>query len=147
MSKKEINFASSGLDESKTIDFGAPDGFGAHLFRVQIPAARNESVVIVEDYGYRVIGAADGEEAIKKFMEEKEQVTMLILDVILPKKKGKEVYDEIKKVRPDIKVLFTGAYSSSIIDREGIMEEGLNFISKPLSPREFLRKVSEVLNT
>ncbi len=37
----------------KSVDFGAPDAFGAHLFRVEIPAARNESVVIVEDYGYR----------------------------------------------------------------------------------------------
>jgi Protein of unknown function (DUF3780) len=36
-----------------TVDFGAPDKFGAHLFRVEIPASRNDSVVIVEDYGYR----------------------------------------------------------------------------------------------
>ncbi len=40
-------------DKPKTVDFGAPDTFGAHLFRVAIPAARNEPVVIVEDYGYR----------------------------------------------------------------------------------------------
>jgi hypothetical protein len=39
--------------ESRTVDFGAPDKFGAHIFRVEIPTARNESVVIVEDYGYR----------------------------------------------------------------------------------------------
>jgi hypothetical protein len=40
-------------EKLKTIDFGAPDSFGAHLFRVQIPAGRNESVVVIEDYGYR----------------------------------------------------------------------------------------------
>lgn len=40
-------------ERPKTIDFGAPDTFGAHLFRVEIPASRNESVVVVEDYGYR----------------------------------------------------------------------------------------------
>lgn len=40
-------------DKLQTVDFGAPITFGAHLFRVEIPAARNESVVIVEDYGYR----------------------------------------------------------------------------------------------
>jgi hypothetical protein len=40
-------------DKPKTIDFGAPSNFGAHLFRVEIPAARDASVVIVEDYGYR----------------------------------------------------------------------------------------------
>ncbi len=53
MSQKEKNIASANLAESKTVDFGAPDGFGTHLFRVMIPATRNESVVIVEDYGYR----------------------------------------------------------------------------------------------
>lgn len=40
-------------EKPRTIDFGAPDKFGAHLFRIEIPASRNESVVIVEDYGYR----------------------------------------------------------------------------------------------
>ena len=53
MSKKGKNLASSRLAKSKTIDFGAPDSFGVHLFRVLIPAARKDSVVIVEDYGYR----------------------------------------------------------------------------------------------
>ena len=37
----------------KTVDFGAPDKFGAHVFRVEIPVARNEPVLIVEDFGYR----------------------------------------------------------------------------------------------
>jgi hypothetical protein len=41
------------LDKNSTIDFGAPNAFGAHLFRVEIPVSRNESVVIVEDFGYR----------------------------------------------------------------------------------------------
>lgn len=41
------------IESVKTVDFGAPDKFGAHLFRVEIPAARNESVLIVEDFGYR----------------------------------------------------------------------------------------------
>ena len=40
-------------DRLPTVDFGAPDTFGVHVFRVEIPASRNESVVIVEDYGYR----------------------------------------------------------------------------------------------
>ena len=40
-------------DKPRTIDFGAPTNFGAHLFRVEIPASRDDSVVIIEDYGYR----------------------------------------------------------------------------------------------
>ena len=53
MNTKEKSPASSRPGVSKTIDFGAPDGFGAHLFRVLIPAAKKDAVVIVEDYGYR----------------------------------------------------------------------------------------------
>jgi hypothetical protein len=45
-------------DTSATVDFGAPDRFGAHLFRIEISAGRSESVRIVEDYGYR--GEEDG---------------------------------------------------------------------------------------
>ncbi len=41
------------IETARTVDFGAPDKFGAHLFRVEIPAARTGSVLIVEDYGYR----------------------------------------------------------------------------------------------
>ena len=52
MSKKEKNLASLRPGKNKTIDFGAPDSFGVHLFRVLIPAARKDSVVIAEDYGY-----------------------------------------------------------------------------------------------
>jgi hypothetical protein len=40
-------------DKPQSVDFGAPTAFGAHLFRVEIPAAKNESVIIIEDYGYR----------------------------------------------------------------------------------------------
>lgn len=41
------------IERPKTVDFGAPDTFGTHLFRVEIPASRQEPVLIVEDYGYR----------------------------------------------------------------------------------------------
>ncbi len=53
MSKKEKLSEPPAVDEGKTIDFGAPAAFGAHLFRVLIPPGRNDSVVIVEDYGFR----------------------------------------------------------------------------------------------
>ena len=65
----------------------------------------------------------------------------------MPKKNGKEVYDEIKKVKPDIKVVFVSGYSADIIHKKGIMEEGMEFISKPISPGDFLAKVRDVLDT
>src|SRR5439155_1506078 len=56
-------------DRPPTVDFGAPDKFGAHLFRVEIPASRNESVVIVEDYGYRGLEGGIPREAERVVLE------------------------------------------------------------------------------
>ncbi|MEW6418302.1 MAG: hypothetical protein AB1480_09290 [Nitrospirota bacterium] len=56
------------------------------------------------------------------------------------------VYEEIKNLRPDIKTLFTSGYAMDIIQKIGILDEGLNFVLKPLSPKELLRKVREVLD-
>lgn len=64
----------------------------------------------------------------------------------MPKRNGQEVYNEIKKARPDMKALFVSGYNEEVIHKKGILEEGLNFISKPFAPTEFLRKVREALD-
>jgi len=101
---------------------------------------------VLEEFGYKVIAAVDGEDAVKVFNKNKEKIQLLILDVIMPKKNGKEAYDEIKKVRPDIQALFISGYIADLIHKKGILEEGLNFISKPISPQELLKNVREILN-
>lgn len=101
---------------------------------------------VLEGFGYKVMEATDGDDATKIFNENKDKIQLLFLDVIMPKKNGKEVYDEIKKVRPDIKAIFTSGYNADIIHKKGILEEGLDFITKPISPDELLRMVREVLD-
>ena len=101
---------------------------------------------ILEEFGYTVIEAVDGEDAIEKFTENKDGIELILLDVIMPKKNGKDVYDEIKKIRPGIRALFTSGYTADIINKKGLLEEGINFISKPVSPTELLKKVREVLD-
>jgi PAS domain S-box-containing protein len=101
---------------------------------------------VLEGLGYKVIEAADGLDAIRLFNENKDSIQLLILDVIMPKKNGKECYDEIRKIKPDIKVIFTSGYTADIVHKKGILEEGLSFISKPLSPQELSNSVWEVLN-
>ncbi|MDI6727898.1 MAG: ATP-binding protein [Thermodesulfovibrionales bacterium] len=101
---------------------------------------------VLERFGYKVIEAFDGEDAIRKFMDNKNRIHILLFDVIMPKKNGKEAYEEIKKIRPDIKSIFISGYTADIIHEKGILDEGMNFISKPVSPRDILRKVREVLD-
>ena len=109
-------------------------------------SVRTLSKEVLEQSGYKVIEAIDGEDAVGKFDENKEKIQLVLLDVIMPKKNGKEAYEEIRKIRPDIKTVFISGYSSDILHDYDIMEEGINFIAKPVSPEVLLRKVREVLD-
>jgi PAS domain S-box-containing protein len=101
---------------------------------------------VLSGSGYTVIEAADGENAIKVFYENRDKVQLLIIDVIMPKKNGKEVYNEIRKAAPDMKAVFTSGYDANVIHKKGVIEEGLNFISKPIHPQKLLLAVREVLD-
>ena len=101
---------------------------------------------VLEEFGYRVIGAVDGEDALAKIREHRNDIGLLLLDVIMPKKNGKEVYEEAKGLVPGIKALFASGYTADIVNKKGILDEGMDFLSKPVSPHELLRKVREVLD-
>lgn len=101
---------------------------------------------VLEKAGYYIIEALDGEDALNIFKERSKDIQLLLLDVIMPKKNGRECYDEMKKIRPDIKVVFMSGYTADIIHKKGIIEEGIELLLKPISPNILLRKVREVLD-
>ncbi len=101
---------------------------------------------ILEEFGYHVIEAADGNEAVRKFVENRELIQLLLFDVVMPGKNGKEAYDAIKREREGIKVIFMSGYTADIITKKGVLEGALNFLSKPCPPGELLKKVREVLD-
>jgi signal transduction histidine kinase len=103
-------------------------------------------VEVLTQHGYTVIAAPDGEQAVRIYKENKDRIQMLLLDVIMPKKNGREVYDAIRAISPHIKVLFTSGYTANIIHKKGVLEEGFNFIFKPVAPHVLLKKVREVLD-
>ncbi|KAF0144150.1 MAG: multi-sensor hybrid histidine kinase [Nitrospirae bacterium] len=107
---------------------------------------RRITKTVLEKFGYKVIEAVDGEDAVNKFVENRDKIELLIFDVIMPAKTGKEAYKEIKKIRPDIKALFVSGYPAEISDRKGLFEEGINFVPKPVSPTGLLKKVREILD-
>jgi PAS domain S-box-containing protein len=110
------------------------------------PRVRDLLREVLSSAGYHIIEAVDGNDAIKVFRKNRDSIHLVILDVIMPKKDGKEAYAEIKKVRPDIKVIFVSGYSVDIIQKKGILELGLNFISKPILPNDLLLKVRDALD-
>ncbi len=100
----------------------------------------------LQNYGYEVIEATDGEDAINQLRRHKDVIRLVIIDVIMPKKSGKEVCGEIREIVPGIKVLFASGYTSDIINRKGIMEIGVEFISKPFTPHDLLHKVRAIID-
>jgi CheY-like chemotaxis protein len=104
---------------------------------------------ILTESGYTVIESEDGDDAIRKFAEDgnRHKIDLLILDVIMPKKNGKEVYDAIRKANPHIRAIFTSGYTADIIRRRGILEERYDFIMKPFLPHKLLEKVRTVLDS
>ncbi len=100
---------------------------------------------VMEEFGYTVVTAEDGIDALAHFSKHKNSIQLCILDVIMPRKGGKEAYEEILRLRPDIKVIFTSGYTADKIEREGI-PAGCEFIPKPVSPQVLLKKVREALD-
>jgi two-component system, cell cycle sensor histidine kinase and response regulator CckA len=100
---------------------------------------------ILSKYGYKIIEAVDGQDAVEKFLKNI-KVDLVIIDSVMPKKNGREVYNEIIKMNPHIKVLFTSGYTRDIILDKGIEEKEFDFISKPITPKKLLYKVGEILD-
>ncbi|MBI5376920.1 MAG: response regulator [Candidatus Schekmanbacteria bacterium] len=101
---------------------------------------------MLETFGYKVMTADDGQDAIIKFTEDKDKIDLVILDLIMPKKNGREAYNAIKKIKPAMKFIFMSGYTADKIYKDGYLEEGSNYILKPFSPRDFLIKVRDVLD-
>lgn len=129
---------------------------------VDLPAVKGgtETILVAEDdetvrkfitsiltqFGYSVIQAENGEDAVKKFMANRGAIRLLLLDVMMPKKNGKEVYDKIRIFEREIKALFLSGYPADTMNQKGLLEKGLNFIHKPMTMNDLLRKVRAILD-
>ena len=107
-------------------------------------AARALFKQVLETYGYTVVEAVDGEDAIGKFIAGKDEVKLVILDVIMPKKNGREACEAIQHIRPDMKCLFTSGYTADVFD--GGEHKLQHFLSKPIIPTMLLKKIREMLD-
>jgi len=102
---------------------------------------------VLHEAGYEVITAEDGFEAVEKYRELGAGIGMVVLDVIMPKKDGREVLDEIRKINPGVKHLFVSGYTADIIHKKGIIDRGAEFLPKPISPSELLKRVRGILDS
>ena len=109
------------------------------------PAVREGLRNILEEFGFKVIEAVDGEDAVKKFFTNSDKINLLCFDIVMPGKSGLEAYEEIKKISPRIQAVFISGYAENIMRARKIHPEDLNFITKPVQPDELITKIRKVL--
>jgi len=101
---------------------------------------------LLETLGYKVLTAGGGKEAIETYKKNKEQIDIVILDMVMPDMSGGETYDKLKEINPDIKVLLASGYSINGAATE-ILDRGCNgFIQKPAKTMELSQKLREILD-
>ena len=101
---------------------------------------------VLKKLGYTAITAASGTEAIRFFKKHKNEIDLVILDMVMPDMSGSETYDHIKKINPDIKVLLSSGYSING-GATDILNRGCNgFIQKPFNLNQISRKIREILD-
>ncbi len=98
-----------------------------------------------EQKGINMLLANDGAEALSIYLDNRDIIDMGVFDVVMPKKNGWEVYDIIRKDRPDFKAIFLSGHTNKIITNKIIAEEHLMFMAKPLEIQTLLKKVDEIL--
>jgi len=101
---------------------------------------------ILERAGYTTLTAENGEAAIETIKTRKDEIDMAILDVVMPKKSGKAVFDHIQQIKPSMAVLFASGYSENAIHTNFILETGLELIQKPFASGQLLHKTRELLD-
>ena len=109
-------------------------------------ALRKLTSTVLKNYGYSVIEAADGIDAVTKYGENRGIVKLIILDGVMPKMNGKEAFQEIRMINPTIKTIFASGYAEDTFSKESLSTSGIHFILKPFSPSVLLRKVRETLD-
>ena len=110
------------------------------------PTLRELSQIVLESYGYKVITAVDGQDAVAKFTQYKDDISLVILDMIMPKMSGLEAYKMIKSMRPESKALFLSGYTADKIRDEGLLPEKVELAAKPISPNDLLLRVRNMLD-
>jgi signal transduction histidine kinase len=107
---------------------------------------RRAAVQALQRSGYTVLAAADGAEALDLAARHKGHIHLLVSDVVMPGLSGPQLYEELRRDRPDLRVLFTSAYLADHVSRHGTVALEGRFLLKPFTMSDLARKVRDVMD-
>ncbi len=102
---------------------------------------------VLEKYGYTVLEAANGEEALIVAEHHRGRVDLLLSDVVMPRMGGPELAQALLQRRPDVKVLYRSGYTDHPMVRRGVVDAGVAFLQKPFTPTSLVSRIRELLET
>ena len=124
----------------------APRGTETVLLVEDAAAVRAVTKQILERQGYAVLEAPDGEAGLRLAQRHRGVIHLLLTDVVMPRVGGRELAEQLARLRPDVKVLYASGYTDDSVVRHGILESGTAYLQKPFSPESLARKVRDVLD-
>ena len=110
------------------------------------PMVREMADLILTQQGYSVRSFTSPEDALSFINKPGEKADLLLTDVVLPGMNGVELAEEVNKVIPGIKVMYSSGYTENRIVSHGLLKPGVNLAMKPWSMSDFLRMVREILD-
>ena len=100
---------------------------------------------LLQEFGYTIIEASDGVQALEQFQGHQSKIRLVILDALMPRMKGMEAYREMRKITSETNVVICSGYTPDIMEGHSEHDKNLHFIAKPFMPKELLMKIREVL--
>ncbi|MCJ7833151.1 MAG: response regulator, partial [Deltaproteobacteria bacterium] len=132
--------------EEKTVPDEVLKGIENILLVDDQDAVLNVGEALLKKLGHTVFTAKSGEEAITFYGKNKDQIDLVILDMVMPVMGGGETYTDLKKINPEVKVILSSGYSLNG-QAVKILKNGCNgFIQKPFTIGELSRKIRDVLD-
>ena len=111
------------------------------------PGIRDVTVSLLALQGYRVLPAAKPSEALELAREYRDRIDLVVTDVVMPEMNGRDLARRLLSLCPGVKCLFMSGYTADVIAHHGVLDEGVNFISKPFSMTDLATKVRELLDS
>ncbi|MFA5073144.1 MAG: PAS domain S-box protein [Nitrospirota bacterium] len=107
---------------------------------------RNLTSIILSNAGYQVIEAVDGQDAVEQFEKKRDVIQLVILDMVMPRQKGRQAYWKIRDIKPSIKALYVSGYTHDSLGKEGEPDSNITVLLKPIIPTDLLKKVRATLD-